>query len=684
MPTTESSDRLSAVAAVPPPAVLIVDDRPSNLLALEGILRDMPIEIVRAESGQEALRHMLKREFALVLLDVQMPDMDGFETAAAIKARGRTADVPIIFVTAISRDAEHVFRGYERGAVDYLMKPFEPAILRAKVRTFVDLHVRGETIKAQAKIIRERELALLEARSEQRYRRLAESMPLALFVAHPDGRVYFTNRAWQEYGKADPKLVTLDEFLEPEDAPTVAAAWRRASLAVAPFEVEARLLRAVDGISRWHLVKGTPQRDDQGGLEGWIVTATEIHSQKLAELAQEQLVQHEQSAREAAEAASRAKDEFLANASHELRTPLNSILGWAQMLGAGLLAEEEKERALRTIEQSAKFQAALIEDILDVARVKSGKLTIRAERVDLVAAATSAIEQLRPAAAKKSIALTTSFAAPRVELVGDPDRLQQIVQNLVGNAIKFTPASGSVACSIEQDADFVVFRVVDDGAGMTPELLGKIFDRFVQADSRATRRHQGLGLGLSISRSLAELHGGTITAESEGPGRGSTFTVKLPLHGRPAMRTPVASVVEPAAAAKRAKNLERLRVLVVDGDVEARAKLTELFERHGARAVSVATRTAALSALGGDSFHVLVADVGDDGDGYALVRELRKRPGVEAGIPAIALTAGSKTEDGGRAVDAGFQLLLAKPVEPTELVDLAASLGQARRELAGV
>jgi PAS domain S-box-containing protein len=682
MQSSESGDRFVAVGALPLPAVLIVDDRPANLLALEGILRDMPIEIVRADSGKQALRQMLKREFALVLLDVQMPDMDGFETAAAIKARPRTADVPIIFVTAISRDADHVFRGYEHGAVDYLMKPFEPAILRAKVRTFVDLHVRGETIKAQAKIIRERELALVEARSEQRYRRLAESLPLALFVAHPDGRVYFANQTWRDYGGGDPTMVTLDQAIEPADAPTAAAAWRRATAMVAPFELEARLRRASDGSARWHLVRGVPERDEHGKLQAWIVTATEIHAQKLAELAQEQLVVHEQAAREAAEAASRAKDEFLANASHELRTPLNAILGWAQMLGAGLLGEDEKARALRTIEQSAKFQAALIEDILDVARVKSGKLTIRAEPVDLVAAATAAIEQLRPAATKKSLTLTTRLGAPQMELVGDPDRLQQIVQNLVGNAIKFTPAGGTVACSLELDGDHAEVRVTDDGAGMTPELLTRIFDRFVQADTRATRRHQGLGLGLSISRSLVELHGGTIEAKSDGPGRGSTFIVRLPLRGRPAARPRVASINE-GTATKRTKNLEALRVLVVDGDGEARAKLASLFEGHGARTVAVPSKEAALGALEGEPFHVMIADLGD-GEGYGLVRELRARSGIEAGIPAIALTAGSRSEDGGRAVDAGFQLLLPKPVEPAELVDLVASLGQARRELAGV
>ena len=667
------------------PAVLLVDDRPANLLALEAILSDLPIRIVRATSGRDALRQLLKQDFALVLLDVQMPDMSGFETAAAIKAHPRTADVPIIFVTAINRDAAHVFQGYERGAVDYVLKPFEPAILRAKVLIFVDLYRKSETIKTQAALLREREVAALERRSEQRYQRLAEAMPLILWAAHPDGHVYYANRAWSEYAGGTVVHVAAIEAFHPDDAKAASAAWSDAQARTAPFEIEARLLRRWDERYRWHLVRGTPQHDDRGALDGWIVTATEIHAQKLAEEGQGRLYAHEQLAREAAEAANRAKDEFLANVSHELRAPLNSILGWAQMLGARMLDASQAARAIETIERSAKFQAALIEDIVDMARVKSGKLRLRAEEVNLVTAATAAVESFRPAAQRKKVELALTFDPPAPIVVGDPDRLQQIVGNLVSNAIKFTPESGKVTVAISMDGDeHTRIRVTDTGAGIAPEFLPHVFDRFRQADNSSTRRHQGLGLGLSIVHALLELHGGTIEARSDGAGRGATFEVCLPLRGRPPT-SDFLPLLEPGTTdSKRPLNLDGLKVLFVDDDPEARELFTTLLEGQSATVVAVDSLEAAIATLTETEFHVLVSDLRlPPRHGYELIRHVRDRERGAGGVPAIAVSAFARADDRVRAMDAGFQALLSKPVNAAELVALVASLGETRRHEVG-
>ncbi|CAN5187532.1 response regulator [soil metagenome] len=677
----QSAERMSdddrAAGEAPRPSVLLVDDRPANLLALEAILSDLPVKLVRASSGSEALRALLKQDFALVLLDVQMPNMDGFETAAAMKAHPRTADVPLIFVTAISREASHVFEGYERGAVDYVLKPFDPAILRAKVSIFVDLHRKSETIKVQAKLLREREVAALEKRSELRYRRLAEAMPLIRWAAHPDGRVYYTNRGSTDYSDAMVEHVGSPPTIHGDDAAAALAAWTEAQRAVVPFELEARLLRQRDESYRWQLIRATPQRGEHGELEGWVVTATDIHAQKLAEEVQERLYAREQAAREAAEAANRAKDEFLATVSHELRTPLNSILGWAQMLSADMLDERQRARALETIERNALLQAELIEDIVDIARVKSGKLRLRAEVIELGRAATIAVDSIRPTAQKKNIDVTLDATA-ELTVVGDPDRLQQIVSNLVSNAIKFTPEGGKVNVAVIPDgSEHALVRVVDSGVGIAPQFLPHVFDRFLQADGSSTRRHQGLGLGLSIVKTLVDLHRGTITAESEGVGKGATFGVRLPLSGVAPAAPSIPLLDAPLAGDLAAHDLDGLSVLFVDNHEPSREMFAALAEAHGASVVCVDSVDAALEVLEKGKTHVLVSDIGlGDRDGYDLIREVRRRT-LE--VPAIAVTAFSKADDGGRALAAGFQFLLSKPVDAAELLALVATLGDARR-----
>ncbi|MEO6420858.1 MAG: response regulator, partial [Polyangiaceae bacterium] len=310
-----------------------MDDHSPNLLALEGVLAPLGHRLVRASSGEEALKQLLRGDFALILMDVQMPRMNGFETTALIKSHVRLASIPVIFITAMSRDETQVFRGYSEGAVDYLHKPYDPHILRSKVSVFVDLFLKTEKIKAQANLLRQQEMTLLAQSNEQRYRRLAECLPVSMWAAGPDGTVYYSNRAWCEYsGQKLEEVTTLTnhELVHEDDIERVRASWCASREEGDPFELEYRLRRKADGAYRWHLGRGVAERDEHGQIEGWIVTAIDIDDKKFAAEARSQLFEIERDAREKADGDNRTKDEFLATLSHEIRTPLNAILGWSQ------------------------------------------------------------------------------------------------------------------------------------------------------------------------------------------------------------------------------------------------------------------------------------------------------------------------------------------------------------------
>jgi PAS domain S-box-containing protein len=660
------------------PSVLLVDDRPSNLVALEAVLLPLGLEVVRAASGEEALKHLLKQQFALVLLDVQMPGMDGFETASAIKAHSRTAELPIIFVTAISREATHIFKGYARGAVDYVLKPLDPQILRAKVSVFVQLFTKNETIKAQAKLLHERELALVERQGEDRLKLLTESMPLIVWALRRSGQVYYVNRAWTDFsGLSLERTNALDDpaLCHPEDSAIVRESWRRALGEPSSFALEYRLRRRVDGAYRWHLVRATPQYQDGGAVESWIVTATDIDEHKTLQDAQERLLEKEQHARQAAESANRMKDEFLANVSHELRGPLNAILGWTGMLRTGMLEPSRVGAALQTIERSAQMQTALIEDLLDVSRITSGKVRIKSERFDVGDVVAAAVEGLRPSAVAKKQDLCCSFGEGGGSISGDPERFKQVVWNLVSNAVKFTPEGGRVEVRVERIGAMLEIVVTDSGAGISAEFLPSVFERFRQQDNSSTRSHQGLGLGLAIVRELVELHGGQVRAESAGLGLGARFSVTLPVLAD-SVPPPAPSSVkqQPAAVAGgeqgegvvERKKLQGLAVLFVDDQQESRELLTEYLVCIGASVVAVDSAAEAMNALGRELPDILVSDIGLPGaDGYDLIQQVRA---IAPSLPAIAVTGYGRAEDRERALVGGFHMHFTKPVDLPRLV----------------
>jgi signal transduction histidine kinase/CheY-like chemotaxis protein len=392
------------------------------------------------------------------------------------------------------------------------------------------------------------------------------------------------------------------------------------------------------------------------------------------------LYEAEQQARISAEAANRMKDEFLATVSHELRSPLNAILGWMKLLRAGRLDEQGASHALETVERSARAQSRIISDLLDVSRIISGKLLLKVRPIEPVRVIEAAVEAVRPAAVAKGIRFETSLDPSAGPISGDADRLQQIVWNLLSNAIKFTSSGGLVEVSLKNTGSQAEIEVRDSGIGIKPDFLPYVFDRFRQGDASSSRRQGGLGLGLAIVRHLVELHGGTVAVHSEGEGKGSRFVVKLPRAvGQARAGGSITRRRSDEFPAYGTPQLTGLKVLVVDDDQDARELMTVVLSQANADVRAVASASEALEIMSARSAwvpDVLVSDIEMPGiDGYTLIRRIRALDPEQGGrIPAVAVTAYSRVEDRMRALAAGFQLHIAKPVEPGELLTVLASL----------
>ncbi|HEY0050074.1 MAG TPA: PAS domain S-box protein [Pyrinomonadaceae bacterium] len=384
------------------------------------------------------------------------------------------------------------------------------------------------------------------------------------------------------------------------------------------------------------------------------------------------LLQVEERARQEAETANRAKDEFLSVLSHELRTPLNSMFGWTRMLRSGILDEDKTSQAIEVIERNVRLQNSLIEDMLDVSRIITGKMRIEKEEIDFAAIVKSAVETARPQAEQKKVSLVFNADAESYVLLGDEVRLQQIVNNLINNAVKFTPEDGAVILSLSTAADdSVLLNVTDTGIGIEPDFLPQIFDRFRQADSTTRRTHSGLGLGLTIVRHLIELHGGRVSAESEGIGKGASFTIELPLVSKPQ-----ADLLKNAAAPGDGFSLKGSRILLVDDDCDAMVPLQIILEAREAEVLCASAVSEALEKLAADKFNLLVSDIGmPEMDGYDLITALRKMDeSSNHDIPAIALTAYASTQDKRRALMSGFQHHFAKPLDFEQFLATVCSL----------
>jgi PAS domain S-box-containing protein len=431
--------------------------------------------------------------------------------------------------------------------------------------------------------------------------------------------------------------------------------------------VELQILRS-DGAAFDLLGSATPLRNEQGAVRGSVAVFMDISDRKRTESEREQLLAREQTTREQAEAANRVKDEFLAVLSHELRTPLNPILGWVRLLRNGTLDAQKTAFALETIERNTKLQAQLIEDLLDISRILRGKLSLTVASVDLQETIQAAIETVRLSAESKTIDLQTWFTPGGVRVMGDSNRLQQIVWNLLANAIKFTPVGGQISLRLERVGEQAQIIVRDTGQGISSAFLPHIFDYFRQADSSITRQFGGLGLGLAIVRHLVELHGGTVQASSAGENQGATFTVTLPLLRQSAQ----ASNPEVSVPAFTPSCLSGVRVLAVDDDLDSLQLVALVLKQAGATVMTASSAIEALRILEQQSVQVLVSDIGMPAmDGYALLQTVRSQR--RSPLAAIALTAYATETDQQQAIASGFQQHLAKPIDPAILVQAVVS-----------
>ena len=693
--------------------ILIVDDRPDKLLSLTAVLSELGHKIVTANSGRAALRCLLEQDFAIILLDVNMPGIDGFETARLIRQRKNSQYTPIIFITAFGDDM-HIARGYELGAVDYILAPIVPEVLKTKVSVFLDLFRRTAEVRQQAERLRHRaaqlhrlteaSIAISSAPTIDRMLRVVTDSARQIIDCHQAA----TLLTGDQHDLKPRTVVSLSAErlqLKPKERPAervdihslvsrlhTPVQLSRQDLELHPLEL---LLRS----SMSELPEGgclaAPMTGRDGRNLGLIEVAdkidnafTEDDKAILVQLAQMAAVALENIVFAEAREANRIKDEFLATLSHELRTPLTAILGWAQLLRTEALGPEEVSNGLEIIERNVLVQTKLIEDLLDVSRIITGKLRLNMRPMSLVAVIRSAIDVILPAAEAKGIRVETEFVDPVDQISGDPDRLQQVLWNLLSNAIKFTPEGGTVSIRLESRNSRVQVQVRDSGDGIATEFLPYVFDRFRQADATSTRAHSGLGIGLAIVRHVVELHGGSVQAQSEGRGRGATFVFDLPISPVvgfiPSEVDEKPSLESPSRPAK-VEDLQGLRVLVIDDEPDARTVLSMVLKRYHADVMLAASAREGLEQLAQFKPDVLISDIGMPiQDGYDLIRQVRRRGAEEGGcVPAIALTAFAREEDRSRVLAAGFQVHAIKPIVPHELVAMVAQLAGRSSEPSG-
>lgn len=497
-------------------------------------------------------------------------------------------------------------------------------------------------------------------------------MPQMVWVARPDGHLEYFNSRWWEFTGLD-RSATADsdwtQALHPDDRVAAQERWDRCHQTGEPYEDQYRLWRRSDDAYRWFLARAVPTHAD-GRIVRWFGTCTDIHDLKAAELAL-------QRAKEDAERAGRAKDEFLSILSHDLRTPLSAILGWTQLLEMDVLDEIERREAVETIKQQAKAQSQLIEDLLDVSRIVNGKFHLRHGNVRLGKVLAAALHTAQPIAAQADVTLTRGTWDDNAVVHGDPQRLQQVVTNLLTNAIKFTPQNGTIELAIEAIDGTTRITVRDSGMGIPVDQIEAIFDRFTRGGNAALGEKGGLGLGLAIVKHVVDAHGGTIRARSEGPGQGSLFELTLPTlvdHTGP----PDPPSIDLATSDTQ---LMGVRVLVIDDEESARTVISAALGKAGC-AVTVGRNVAeAWGLLSTKPFDVLVSDLGLIGEsGLDLITRVRTSQVPFRGIPALALTGFASVDDQTRALAAGFHLHVAKPFEPSDLIRRVVAVLQTARE----
>lgn len=522
--------------------------------------------------------------------------------------------------------------------------------------------------------------------SEARFRNVADAAPVMIWVADITKRCVWFNKSWLDFtGRTlEQELAnTRENAIHPDDFEHCTDIYFSAFEARKPYSMEYRLEQH-DGSYRWILDNGVPRLAPNGEFLGFIGSCIDINDRRETERERERLLEEARQAHAQAEIANRLKDEFIGTVSHELRTPLNAILGWTQMMHGGMVSTEQTGKAIEVIERNARSQAQLIEDLLDITRITSGKFRLDLRPIDLAQVIESAVDTIQPAAETKNATIVKIFDFSSVMISGDAERLQQVIWNLLSNAIKFSPKGGSIEIRLEKIGSFVEVVVQDSGRGIEPEFLPYVFDRFRQQDGATTRKYGGLGLGLAIVRNIVELHGGTVRADSEGENKGAVFTVRLPLQTMPESQQSTLNEgserIIPAISFNNVPDslidLNNLKIVVVDDEPDARELLSSLLKAHGAEVTQCNSAAAALEAIRKVRPQILVSDIGmPQMDGYALIKKVRELTSEEGGlVPAIALTAYTRVEDRVRALSQGFQMFVPKPVEPSELIAAIKSL----------
>ena len=695
--------------------VLNVDDYHIGLYAKSRVLRQAGFAVTEATTGQEALEQVRVHTPDLILLDVQLPDMSGIEVARQLKANPRTAAILVLQISATFKEESYRVHALDAGADSYLVEPVQPQELVANVRALLRLRVAEETARAAAAE------AELRRREAETFAELAGAINASLDLEPTLHAIVRAARAlcrcdfvWLAVRGRDTARMEIryraDDHLTPygtphaiegedglggqvmrtgrpvrvePDAPGALAAGADGALARAEG-VGAAVAVPVVVYGRVEGLLYALNRGPRRLADGDEVTLGRIAHHAAIAIRNSQLYAGEQAARAEAEAANRSKDQFLAVLSHELRTPLQPIIGWVHVIRESGMDPAMVTQALEVIERNARAQAQLVDDLLDVSRIISGKLRIDVRPMNLARVARSAIDVVQPAADAKQLRLISDLDEPAGAIMGDADRLQQVVWNLVSNAVKFTPQGGRVHVRLRRIGGYAELSVEDTGQGIAPAFLPFVFDRFRQADSSTTRESTGLGLGLAIVRHLVELHGGTVSARSAGADRGSTFAVRLPLVAGTDADRGVAPLLDADGAtdAGALPSIAGVRVLVVDDQRDGRDLMQAMLVRAGAVVEAVGSAAEALSALDRFRPDVLLSDLEMPGvDGYTLIREIRARTPEHGGqTPAAALTAHARREERTRALAAGYQTHIAKPATGAEVLAAVAALtGRAGR-----
>ncbi|MDZ8089858.1 MAG: response regulator [Nostoc sp. DedQUE12b] len=641
--------------------ILHVDDNEANRYVVTRILQNAGFTVVEAASGTTGLEAVANFQPDLVILDVQLPDINGFEVCRQIKANPETAFIPVLHLSASFVQSQDKAEGLDSGADAYLVQPVEPIELLATLRSLL-------------RIRRAEEAALSSAREWQT---TFDSINDGVSLVDREGIIIRCNRAMMQlFNKSSHEILGYahHELMSAELGIGDGVCFRRAK------ETHQRQVLEFQSQERWFAKTIDPVLDGDGNLTGAVFILSDITERKRAEaLLKEQndrlnqLMISLQQQTEQAQQANRIKDEFLAVLSHELRSPLNPILGWARILQKSHQDAAKTQYALETIERNAKLQAQLIEDLLDVSRILQGKLNLNTVPVSLTFTIKAALETVRLAAEAKSIQIQTIFEPNVGQVLGDSGRLQQVVWNLLSNAIKFTSQGGRVEVrleTIEDEVDthpveYTQITVSDTGRGISGDFLPYVFDYFRQADGTTTRKFGGLGLGLAIVRHLVELHGGTVHAASPGEDQGAVFTVKLPLIAASKLNQ-----VNTADYDRSDFNLNGLQTLLVDDDKDSREFIAFVLEQYGAQVTEADSAHDALNNLGRAKFDLLISDIGmPDMDGYTLIRQIRNQSPDQGGeIPAIALTAYAGEINQQQALAAGFQQHISKPIELEVLI----------------